>query len=215
MSYYGYIVILVVALSFIVGLCRYSIIDKGSRVLVFLLGSEFINEIIAWYCAVKYHNNLMVYNIYNIIELFIIALYFNMVVDVFRKRNIGIYIGIIASAVCILNILFVQSLNTVNSYSVFLEGFCIIGMSLYAFFRMLLHSDQIELRHYHHFWFITIILLSFSMQYLNWGSYNFLLLKIPKKMWVIDRFILFLTCISYLMMGVVFAMYPKWKINDR
>jgi len=197
------------------GLYRYSIIDKGSRVLVYLLGSELINEIIARYCTVKYHSNLAVYNIYNIIELFILALYFNTVIDVFVKKNIGIYIGIAGSMLCILNITFIQSLNTVNSYSIFLEGFCIIGMSLYAFFRMLMQSDRVELRYYNHFWFITILLLYFSMQYINWGSYGFLLISIPKDIWMVDRFILAISCISYLMIGVVLFKSPKWENNDR
>ena len=207
--------IFIVALSFFAGIYRYSIIDKGSRVLVFLLGSELINEIIARYCAVKYHSNLAVYNIYDIIELFILALYFNAVIDVFTKKNIGIYIGVVGAVLCILNIIFVQSLNTVNSYSIFLEGFCIISMSLYAFFRMLIQSDRVELRYYNHFWFITILLLYFSMQYINWGSYGFLSLKIPKDIWIVDRFIWAISCISYLMIGVVLFISPKWKINDR
>src|SRR5947207_14288343 len=110
-------------------------------------------------------------------------LYFKHVIDVFIQKNIGIYIGISGILFRIINLLFIQNLNTLSSYFLFFEGITVIGMSLFAFFRLLLKHDSLHLTRYHHFWFISILVFFWSATFLIWGLYDYINLKLQHQAW--------------------------------
>lgn len=177
-----------------------------------MLGIDILNEAVAYYWAVKYRNTQPVYNIYGFIEFFMVCWYFNNTIDVFFKKNIGIYIGIAGVCLGILNMIFLQPIVILNSYYLFLEGTCIIGMALFSFFRLLLQHEQLRLYRYPHFWFTSVLLFYWSLTYLTWGLFNLLIMKLHYD-WV-DIFIACVSIITYIALALIFLFYKKMQSAD-
>lgn len=190
---------------------RFNKIDAASKVLAVLICSAFINESLASYLAKKYHNNLPLYSIYCLIEFGLVCLYFNKVIDIFIKRNIGIYIGVAGIVLGIINLIFVQHLNSINSYFLLFEGLSIIGMSLFAFFRLLLKYDSLNLYKYHHFWFISILVFFWSITFLSWGLYDYINQQFFRLALNINIALAIVSIITYSCFGCVFLLYPKMR----
>jgi len=213
LAYFAYYVSLLFAL--VCCLYRYKVLDAASKVLAILVCCAFVNEGAAFYLEKKYHNNLPLYAIYCLIEFFILCLYFNKIIDVFIRRNFGIYIGIFGIVLGALNIIFVQHMNNLNSYFLLFEGLSVIGMSLFAFFRLLLKYDTFYLYKYPHFWFISILIFFWSITFITWGLYDYINLKLGHRAWKINFGILTVGVITYVSFGCVFLMYPKLRsINE-
>lgn len=157
------------------GIYRFNRLDTPAKILAVLVCCALINESAAYYLARKYHNNLPLYAIYCLMEFGLLCLYFNKVIDVFIKKNIGIYIAIAGILLGIINLVFIQSLNSLNSYFLFFEGLSVIGMSLFAFFRLLLKNDDLRLYKYPHFWFISILIFFWCTTFLFWGYMTILI----------------------------------------
>ncbi len=172
---------------------------------------DFINEIAAYYLAKKYHNNLPLYAIYCFVEFGLLCLYFNKVIDVFTRKNVGIYIGATGIGCGIINLVFIQSLNSIGSYFLFFEALSVIGMSLFAFFRLLLKNDALHLYKYPHFWFICILIFFWSITFLYWGLFDYISVRLQHAVWKID-FIEFIAGIfTYSSFGCVFLLYLKMQ----
>ena len=196
-------------------LYRFKTLDAASKVLCVLMCCAFINECAAFYIERAYHNNLPLYAIYCFIEFGLLCLYFNYLIDVFIKKNIGIYIGITGIILGIINIVFIQHMNSLNSYFLFLESLTVIGMSLFAFFRLLLKYDSLDWYKYPHFWFISILILFWCITFLSWGLYDYFNLKLGQEAWKINCALLIVGVITYCSLGCVFLFYPKMKgINE-
>jgi len=209
LTYEFYIEIPVFSTSLIIGLYNFKKIDTASKIICVLLIAELLNESIAYYMAKKYHNNLAEYNIYSLIEFSIICWYFNNVIDVFIRKKIGTYIGIIGVAFGIINIIFIQHIHVLNSYFLFVEGVFTIGMCLFAFFRLLLKQEELRIFRYHHFWFISIILFYWCITYLSWGLYDILGTKFNQYISIISLLIWLVNVITYGGIGSIFLLYPK------
>jgi len=173
-----------------------------------------MGEFSAFFFAKTYHNNLPVYAIYNIIEFCFICLYFNTSIDVFAKNNTGYYIGGIGIIWGIANIIFLQGFNKVNSYFLLFEGLSTIGICLFAYFRLLFHHDQLRLYKYPHFWFTTILMIFWSIIFLNWSLYNYVSIRYKEASWIVNVSILFVNILNYLSISCVFILYPKMQQSD-
>lgn len=208
-AYYIYFVSLLFAC--ICGVYRFKKTDTASKVLCVLICCAFINEGTAYYLAKKYHNNLLLYAIYSFVEFGMLSLYFNNVIDVFIKRNMGIYIGAGGIILGVVNLVFIQGPSSINSYFLLFEGLSIIGMSLFAFFRLLLKYDSLNLYKYHHFWFISILVFFWSITFLNWGLYYYINMELKQSAWKINAALAIISAITYCCFGCVFLMYPKMQ----
>jgi len=211
LAYYTYFVSLAYASFF--GIYRFKKLDIASRILSVLVCSALINESIGFYLSIKLGSNMALYAIYCLIEYGMLCLYFNKIIDVFIKRNIGIYIGIGGIIFGILNLVFIQNLDSLNSYFLFFEGLMVIGMSLFACTRLLLKNDVPYLFRYPHFWFLCILVFFWSITFLNWGLYDYVNLKLKKTAWEINFSLQIICIITYFCLGTVFLLYPKMQTN--
>lgn len=190
---------------------RYKRLDLAAKIFCIFTGMAFTAESLAFFTARRYHNNMPVYAIYSLLEFGIISLYFNYSIEAFRRKNIGIYIGITGIMIGICNIIFLQPINTLNSYFLFVEGIAIITMSLFSFFQLLLHEEGLKLYAYPHFWFPVALSFFWSITFLNWGLYDYFLAHIHEQVWIINLSILAVDIITYSTIGIVFFLYPKMK----
>ena len=198
----------------VVGALRLRHFDMGTRILFFMVVVDMISEAIALYTALKYHTNAIAYNISGVLDFFLLSMYFNDVIDVFYKRKIGWYIAGGSIVLWIVNLMVFQPINVFGTNFLFVEGFVIIAVSLFGFFRLLLHHDQLRLYRYHHFWFIAMILLYWSLTFLNFGFYSLITIKVLKRAWVMISIIWLANVLLYLGIAIVFLLYPKMQKGD-
>ena len=211
----NYIYLLSLLFASVCSLSRFRAIDKASKILSVLISCAFINECAAFLLAKLYHNNLVLYNIYSFIEFAILSMYFNNIIDVFIKKNVGVYIGVAGIVLGVLNLIFLQHLDSFNSYFYLFEALTVIGMSLFAFFRLLLKHDSLTLYTYHHFWFVSILLFFWSITFLCWGLYDYINQQLRQSARNINTALAIVGIITYTALGCVFLLYPKMKsVNE-
>jgi hypothetical protein len=191
---------------------RFNKVDLPSKIIAVLLCCAFINESAAFFLARKYHNNLHLYTVYSLLEFFLICLYFNYVIDIFKNRNVGILVGIAGLVLGIINSAYIQQRpNSINSYFLLFEALMVIGMSLFAFFRMLLKNDSLNLYKYHHFWLISILLFFWNITFFTWGLYNYINAELKQSVGKINTALMIIGTITYACFGCVFLLYPKMR----
>lgn len=207
--YYCYLVLLLITL--ISGCYRYRVLDRPAIIFFLFLSTTVLCEYIALYASLKYKNNLPVYAIYSLVEFVMVSLYFNSVIDIFKKRNTGIYIAALGVVAGIYNLVFIQGLNTINSYFMIFEGLSIISMGLFFFFRILLHNDKLRIHMYPHFWFASILTFFWGVSFLNWSLYDYFAKVHPDEIWVINYCIVIVNLVTYSAISCVFILYPKMQ----
>jgi hypothetical protein len=167
----------------------------------------FAVELTAHFFAKKYHNNLGVYNVYGLVELCLIILYFSYSNNFFGNKKIAYGLLVFGLAVGIVNFAFFESFKKLNSVYIFFEGFVIIVLALVSFYRLLLSNEDLKLYKHPHFWFASVFLFFWSVTYLNWG-----LCPLLKDMDTIRQVILFIwivNIVTYGSIGLIFQLYPK------
>lgn len=201
-------------LSLLIGLRKYKILDTPSRIIVILLLVTLISESLSYVLAVKYSNNMPLYHFFNPIELSIIAIYYNYSIKTFRKRNIGYIIAIIGTTGSILNSIFLQPIDTLNSYFLLFEGLLIIFMSLYSYIEIFRDIDLYAITN-PHFWFSSIFIFISGITYANWALYSFIAAEMVEVMPHINAIILLVSTIAYAGFGVVFIFIHKMYRSEQ
>lgn len=206
LRYYIYISIIIIAIT--TSLLRYRKLDRASKTLSVLLIVTLLSETVAYYMAKYYRNNFPVYHFFAPVQLFIVGLYFNYSVEKFRKKNIGLYIGIAGIALAVLNSLYFQPLHTLNSYFLMYEGFCTVFMCLYAFNQMFL-DDEYNMLSLPHFWFTFILLAFWSITYVNWGVHEVMRINMIDIMSITAQVLWIVNVLTYSGIAFVFLFYRK------
>lgn len=196
------------------GIIRFKSMDEASRIISVLIFLSFFTEIIAYYSARIYHTNIAVYTIYSLFEFSLTSLYFNYSIDLFYKKNIGIYVGIFGLSFGILNMLFFQPINQINSYFLFFESITIIAMSFISLARMTILHDQLRIYKYHHFWFVVIITFYWCSTFLNFSLHKYIVFDLKKNAWILNALNLVENIINYLSITIVFLLYSKMQRQD-
>ena len=211
LSYFSYLYDFVLLFAFLCVIYRYKILDHASKIFSLFVALSLLSETIGIYASIKYRSNLPVYGIDSLFEFGLISLYFNSSIDVFRRKNIGYYIGALGIVLGIVNLIFVQGFNTLNSYFLVFEGICIIGMALFSFFRLLLRYDNLQLQKYPHFWLATILVFFWSATFINWSLYDYFFVKLRDMMWIVDLSIISAGIVTYIGISCVFILYPRMR----
>jgi hypothetical protein len=153
-----------------------------------------------------------VYGAFGPIQLLLISFYFNYSVEFFKRKNIGIYIGVIGALVGYLNYFFIQSPRIFNNYFLIGESIIVVGMCLYSFYCMLQMDDDMKLRSNIHFWITAIFLFFWTVTFLFWGLYDFLVENIGVSVNLLHLFLLIVNVVTYISFGLVFIIFKKVQI---
>jgi hypothetical protein len=204
-----FILVLAVALS--IGIAKYKQIDKAMRIVVVLLIAQLVSEIIAYSLGVMQHYNLRytMYHVYNIVEMFLQALFFIYAIrPLYNKKQVAT-----AAALSILfgllDILFLEPINTLNKDFIMLEGFCTITLSLYFIYWLLKNDVVNNIFRYPHFWIASFLLLLWSVTFFFWVFVAFLY----SSQWPYINIAMYIqaivSIIAYFGIGLVLFYYPK------
>jgi hypothetical protein len=209
--YVKYLYLSTLAFSAICGLRRFKTQTRAIKFISILITLTFIFEFIAIFVIRFYKNNMPIYSIFNLIQFFVVAYYFDESIDVFKKRKIGMYVGYVGLFLGLLNIIIFQPLTSFNSNFLILEGLSIISMALFSFFRLLVQYEEFRFTSFSHFWISVILLFFWSITFLNWGLYDYIGEEFNDKIWIINLSILIVNIITYLSFGLVFIFYKKLR----
>lgn len=163
----------VIVMAIIGGLYNLKYKDKASKILLVLLCLTLASEITSHWAAMKFHNNMFVYHFFAPIQLIVVGMYFDNIVHRFKKRKVATVIGIIAAMAAVVNAVFFQSLQILNSNFLLFEGLIIMALSLYTF-QLILSDERINIFRYGHFWMIVILIFFWSVTYTTWALYSVL-----------------------------------------
>jgi len=200
-------------LACIVVMRHYRKLDQASRAFAILITIGCLTEIAAYFSAKRFHNNYPVYNIYGCIELLFLCLYFNYSIDVFRKKNIGIYIGIAGFLAGIADLLWIEkgSLYRGNSAFNFLENIVVISLCLFALARMLVQPG-IRLTRQVHFQLTVLLVFFFSITFPYEYIYDYVVFirRISHEAaWFMSWSYHVINIVFYVAVIVVFLKYSK------
>jgi hypothetical protein len=201
--------LLVLAMAVLKGLYRYKRLDTASRYLLLLL---FITTVSEFICLVRIENKLgkaPVYHIYNVIEIILTTAYFLKTIRSYHFSSLMLATVIVWPTLGILNCIFFQPLNKFNSNILLLESICIIAMSLYSLYKMLLNDTMYNVLKYPHFWIWSIQLIYWSSSFFFWGYYEVLMQKGWKYMESFAVAQAIINILVYIGIGLTLLFFPK------
>ncbi|HYD22715.1 MAG TPA: hypothetical protein VEB40_14635 [Flavipsychrobacter sp.] len=187
--------------------------DTASKILVALLCLTLASELIAHWAAIKYRNNMFVYHIFSPIQLIVLGVYFDKVVGRLHKKRIATTIGIVAAIAAVVNTAFFQSLKTLNSNFLLLEGLIIMALALYAF-QLILSDDKINIYRYGHFWMIVILIFFWSVTYTTWALHSVLKVKKLFVMPLVTHLLWTVNVITYSAIGFVLLYFSGKRLAN-
>jgi hypothetical protein len=203
--------IAILCFAALVGLFRYNSLDKATRLLVWYICFTFLTEAAGTIMSVVYkRDNVFLYHIYSALQFSLISFYFNFSDERKTLNRSGWLIVIAGIVACILNSVFLQPLTELNTNFIVLESFLIIGMSLFAFYRLLI-SDELAVFSMPRFWFSSIFLVFWSFTFFYWLVGDTIHKMMPGKAIWLNLMIWFINIVTYSAIAGVFLSYKKMK----
>jgi hypothetical protein len=202
-------------LACIAAMRHYKRLDSAARIFAILLAIGCLSEIAAYFSAKKFHNNYLVYNMYSCVELLLLCLFFNYSIDVFRKNNAGIYIGMAGFLGGIADMLWIEkgSIYRTNVAFIFLEYIIVISLCLFALTRMLVQPGS-RLTGQLHFRLTVLLVFFFSLTfpYPYFYDYVVFIRRVSRQAeWFMECSYDIVNLAFYLAVIVVFLKYPKMQ----
>lgn len=207
------ILIFSLALPVGIGTYRYRILDKGTKIFYALSILSLVTECLGNYMAVRYKNNLLVYNISSIVEVFLVSLYFNYTISSFRKRNLGWVIGFISVTIGIANNFFIQTVYSITHYFLFYQALITIILSFAYLSTFLNPDDTREVKKEVHFWFPLVLIFSWSATYLLFTLISFYSVKLKTVAPAVILALFLISILTNLSIAAIFFFYPKMRTN--
>lgn len=205
--YLVYLTILLLGL--LAGVIRYKYLDIASRLLLTWLAATLVTEILAYWMAKQYGNNLLLYGIANIIQAALLCLYFNYAVLTYKKYRVGYVFAVLSIIVGIDNLLYFQWMDQLATYFLIYTGLLVTVATLHAFFVFLKEPNALMLGGHPHFWFMLILVIFWVTTMLSWLLYNYIKDKVPEYAPHLNLFIILINIFTYLVIGTIFLLYPK------
>jgi hypothetical protein len=199
--------------ALLIGIARYKYIDNAMRVIIVLLLVTSISEILSFVVvqSKEYTIRYMIYHFYGIIQMFLQILFFIYAINNRESKKMIIVNAVACLSICILNIIFFQPINTLNSNILILESLTIITLSLY-FIYLIIKKDIVGNIFTHpHFWIAIFFLILWSSTFFFWAFIRILY----RSQWQYRDLIMHTHAIVnvfvYAGIAAIFFFYPKMK----
>lgn len=209
-TYVYYATLSVAALIFML---RYRWLDPSTRVISWMVWAGLLTEAIARYAAVRYRNNLPVYNLYFFGYFLLIMLYFYRSNEAMRSQKWFFYLVSFVLVAGILSTLFFKPfLTSINVHLLTLKFVVIGSLAMYSIKRVfMVEAHQAAYISHVHFWIPILLLLGQTITVCSWSYYQ------PWKEllgdWgrAPDYTILLINIMVYAGFGLLAFRYPKLK----
>lgn len=201
------------ALPVLIGVARFRLLDKASRIILYLLSLAFVTECVAAIVAFRYRNNLPVYNISNLGQVFLLSLYFNYCSRKLAKVYVGYILGIVSIVVGIINICLFQPINTYNSNYFLYQTILVLVLGMFIYTQFLFHDTYLKVQRSPHFWFILVLFFFYVFNFFTMSLYDYGTKHLKEYKKLIDYSIVFLSATTNLAFTLVFIFYPKLNLK--
>jgi hypothetical protein len=217
MSYYleTALLLTIMGAPLVAGLSRFKWLDTASRLIIVLLVVCFLTEAAATYLAISHGNNLPVYNISGFIQLSLICCYLEISTEgLMRNYHIGIAVAFATILYGILNMVYLQSWDTINTNFQAIAQTSIVVLGIAQLFKLSLSNMGQRIWNNSHFCFGTIITCYACCQLFYLLSYpSFSILLKGHTRWL-DQVLLITNVLYSLCLVVIFFRYPKMNRNN-
>lgn len=162
-----YVYLAILASICLVGIWKYGILDKGTKIVFVVICSCICCEGYSFVVGKENDDRLPVYHLYSLVEIILLTLYFFTTIKL-KKPVLFALLVVVYVAVAVVNVLYFQPLRSLNSNYITFNCLMAIPMSLYSLYKILI-DDSIEKVQYHvHFWFWTSFLIYYSSSFFFW-----------------------------------------------
>lgn len=198
------------------GMRHFGKLDTPARIMSVLVGITLVSETIAYVAAKYYQNNLMVYAVFNVLQLTLLCLYFNYAIDLFKRFHIGVVAAVATIATGIFIARSLPHEAAFHSTFLMLEAFTIIVFSLFGLNSLLRRYRVVPIGKSPHFWFMLTWCTYWCLTGTAWSVYGYMSRNHPEYTSVLNFLLLILAMLTYVSMAFIFHQYPKMKTyHDR
>lgn len=183
--------------------------DIPTKLILAYITLTAVTELTAYISALTLKTNLLVYHIYNPIQLIILCLYFSRIINHFPKKIIYI-VGIISIVASIsFYIIFQLYQRTLNTYFLIFESIIVVILSLYYYYSVL--NDDTTIIDRIHYTIVAIILVSWSFTFFYWLCGLSIESSFYDAAWWVKYLLITMNLITYTSFGLVFLFHNKLK----
>lgn len=197
-------------LPILFGVRNLKALDKAAKIFLIFAVSSFLTELTAFFYAVYFKTNLSVYNVFNILNFTLVALYFKELIkfkksEVFFKSLIPINITI-----WLFTIFKIHSLNSINSAFLGYQGIVTISLSVYLMEYIVFKQSRtvFNLKTSPHFSIAFLLLVYWCFSIMQWILYQYF----TNRTFGFQYLDLSLTIINMVInfcFALIFLKYPK------
>lgn len=205
--------LLILLLGIVIGTLRYRYITSSMRMLLLMLIVTFIIEIAAP-IAVTYkyiYLKNVLYHFFNVVQLIIIALIFIKINKPYHHKKLLILNFSLWPVLGLLNIIFLQPSNGLNTNFLMLESLAVITLSLYTIYRLLDSDSNSNIFRHPYFWLSIIWLVEWSTSFFFWAFIKILNRYQWKYMKLAININIIVGILVYTSLALVLLLYPKKK----
>lgn len=192
--------------TMLIGIIRIKHLDNASKTLLVYIVLSTSSELLATYTAIHYHNNLVVLNIFSLIEYLVTCLYFQKSIPAFRLTKV-ISILLIGIAVWIFTTLSHPIHKQLNTPFLVFESTTIIGLCHYYFYDLLNADDNRIITP--SFGFVSFLFIFWSFTFTYWLFGLTLRTGMQEQGVWLGRLIWIINLVCYSGFSLVFLFYKK------
>jgi len=201
--------------SFGCSLWYYRRMHTALRIITVLLGFSLLSELASAYMALYEGSNMAWLHMSSPINLALTALYYNYAVRQFRRYHTGYIIGALGIVLAVVNTVYLQPMQVLDSNFMLFSGACIIGMALFTFLVMFRDNTQIYIARNIHFWLSFIFLIYWCSTFFTWPLLQMVTHLRSGKQEIFYLFFWLINVLFYLLIGALILLYmPKKTIHD-
>jgi hypothetical protein len=191
------------------------VIDLPSQLILFWVIISLITEIIALLFAIILRNNFLVYNIFSLVSLLLLGVYFKKVIKRFRNYYFMLGYTSIITILWMYSVYYQNSLFTLNSPLMLIEGAVIIAFSILSIDNIVSVQSKryFKLTTSIHFWFAVVFLFYWCITILQWGLYKYFVAQAPWSQYL-NLALSFAGTLVNLSIAILFYISPKLKQAD-
>jgi hypothetical protein len=141
--------------------------DFHTKILVVYIVEVWLCETLAFIAGILYHNNLLIYHIFSVLQFLLICFYFHHCIRMFQRYYIAIAVGITGLIFGVINGVYLQP-NQVNSNYLLFQCIAVITMTLISFYELLAGDDDDDLTKQPQFWASCFLLIFWSFTFAYW-----------------------------------------------
>jgi hypothetical protein len=190
---------------------RFGKLSTPFKILTMYLSMTLLSEVIGRILVYLMKTSAPVYHFFNVVDYISYASIFYLVIDSLLIRKIILYAFLPVLCLIILNSLVVQKITVFPSNYLLVSCGINIPLSLIFFRQMLNYPETINIFKQSLFWFNCAVLIYFTVTFLDWSCYNYLLRR-GFNMQLISSFIYVVNIIYYIMLGGSLILNNKQEV---